>query len=31
VISTGATMNEVAKVLKQNGANKVIWLCFASD
>jgi ComF family protein len=24
VISTGATMNEVAKVLKQNGANKVI-------
>ena len=31
VISTGTTLNEVSRVLKKNWANKVTWLCFASD
>jgi predicted amidophosphoribosyltransferase len=31
VVSTWATLNEIAKQLKLNWANKVIWLCFASD
>lgn len=31
VISTGSTINEIAKVLKQNWVKKVIWLVVASD
>ena len=31
VISTGSTVNEMAKILKQNGAKKVTILCIASD
>ncbi len=31
VISTGSTVNEIAKLLKQNGAKKVIVLCLASN
>lgn len=31
VISTGTTINEISKTLKQNWAKKVIWLIIASD
>lgn len=31
VVSTGSTLNEIAKLLKHHGAQKVICLCFASD
>lgn len=31
VISTGSTINHLAKLLKDNWANKVIWLVIASD
>lgn len=31
IISTGATMNEAAKVLKERGVKKVIWIVLASD
>lgn len=31
VISTWTTINEISKILKNNGANKIIWLIFASD
>ena len=31
VISTGATINEISKVLKENWASKIIWLIVASD
>lgn len=31
VVSTGTTINEIAKILKQNWAKKVIWLCLASN
>ncbi|MDQ7009462.1 MAG: ComF family protein [Candidatus Gracilibacteria bacterium] len=31
VISTGTTLNEIAKILKQNGAKKVIGVCVASN
>lgn len=31
VISTGATLNEISKILKQNGVKKVYGLVFASD
>lgn len=31
VISTWTTLNEISKVLKQNWALKIIWLCIASD
>ena len=31
VISTGTTINEVSKILKQHNAQKIIWLCIASD
>ncbi len=31
VISTGATINSIAKLLKENWFKKIIWLVFASD
>lgn len=31
VVSTWTTINEASRTLKQHGAKKVIWLCFASD
>lgn len=31
VISTGSTINEISKVLKQNWVQKIIWLIVASD
>jgi len=31
VISTGSTINEISKILKEKGAEKVIWLCVASN
>jgi len=31
VVTTWTTLNEIAKVLKQNWAKKVIWVCLASD
>ncbi|MCD5380546.1 hypothetical protein LR004_01340 [Candidatus Gracilibacteria bacterium] len=31
VISSGTTLNEIAKILKKNGAKKVIAVCLASD
>ena len=31
IITTGATINECAKILKQNGAKKVIILALAKD
>jgi predicted amidophosphoribosyltransferase len=31
VVSTGSTINEIAKILKQNGIQKVYGLTFASD
>ena len=31
VISTGATLNELAKILKESGVKKVVWLVIASD
>ncbi len=31
VISTGSTINELSKILKQNWAKKIIWLIIASD
>ncbi len=31
VISTWTTLNEIAKILKQNWAKKVIWVCIASN
>lgn len=31
VISTGTTLNELAKILKNNGVKSVIWLVIASD
>lgn len=31
VVSTWSTINEIAKVLKENWAKKVYWLCIASD
>lgn len=31
IISTGATMNEAAKLLKENGVKKVVWIVLASD
>ena len=31
VISTWTTLNEIAKLLKQNWAKKVIWVCVASN
>jgi ComF family protein len=31
VISTWTTINEISKILKNNWAQKIIWLCIASD
>lgn len=31
VVSTGSTINEISKILKENWALKIIWLCIASD
>jgi len=31
VISTGSTLNEISKILKENWAKKIIWLIVASD
>lgn len=31
VFTTGSTLNEIAKILKQNWAKKVIWICIASN
>jgi len=31
VISSGTTLNEIAKILKKNGAKKIIAVCLASD
>jgi ComF family protein len=31
VVTTWTTLNEIAKVLKQNWAKKVIWICLASN
>ena len=31
VVSTGTTINELSRILKENGAKKVIWLVIASD
>lgn len=31
VISTWTTLNQISKILKNNWAQKVIWLCIASD
>lgn len=31
VVSTGATLNEAAKILKQNGAKEVMWVVIGSD
>ncbi|MDD5769351.1 MAG: phosphoribosyltransferase family protein [Candidatus Gracilibacteria bacterium] len=31
VVSTGTTLNEIAKLLKQNGVKKIYGLCLASD
>lgn len=31
VVSTGSTINELARILKQAGAKEVIWICLASN